>query len=169
VVVEQRGDAELLDLAELASRVGLPEPLLEAIAREGLIVPQRRNGRAGFTSDDVDVLRAGVQLLEAGFPLPDLLALAKRHHEATRAIADDAVEMFDAYVRHPLRDSALDDDEKATRLVTAFRTLLPTATTLVAHHFRSMLLEVAQEHLEAVGDATELAAASGEPGWETPS
>jgi hypothetical protein len=31
-----------------------------------------------------------------------------------------------------------------------------------------VLLEVAQEHLEAVGDATELAAARVEPGW-TPS
>ena len=56
--------------------------------------------------------------------------------------------------------------EKAERLVEAFRTLLPTVTTLVAHHFRSVLLEVAQEHLEAVGDATELAAARNEPSWE---
>ena len=46
------------------------------------------------------------------------------------------------------------DDEKAERLVEAFRTLLPTVTTLVANHFRSVLLEVAQEHLEAVGDPT---------------
>ena len=52
------------------------------------------------------------------------------------------------------------------RLVEAFRTLLPTVTTLVAHHFRSVLLEVAQEHLEAVGETSELAAASAEPGWE---
>jgi hypothetical protein len=36
---------------------------------------------------------------------------------------------------------------------------------LVAHHFRSVLLEVAQEHLEAVGNPAELAAARSEPGW----
>ena len=109
---------------------------------------------------------AGLRLLEAGLPLPELLALARRHHDATRAIATDAVEMFDEHVRRPLRDSALTDDEKARRLVEAFRTLLPTVTTLVAHHFRSVLLEVAQEHLEAVGESSELAAASAEPGWE---
>ena len=74
--------------------------------------------------------------------------------------------MFDAHVRHPIQQSDLTDDEKAERLVEAFRTLLPTATTLVANHFRSVLLEVAQEHLEAVGDPTELAAAREEPGWE---
>jgi DNA-binding transcriptional MerR regulator len=162
----QTGDAELLTLDELATRVGAPAPLLDAVAREGLIVAQQRDGAEGYTVADADVLRAGLRLLEAGFPLPDLLALARRHHDATRAIATDAVEMFDAHVRRPIQGSDLTDDEKAERLVEAFRTLLPTVTTLVAHHFRSVLLEVAQEHLEAVGDPQELAAARGEPGWD---
>ena len=47
-------------------------------SREGLIVPQLRDGHAGYTEADADVLRAGLRLLEAGFPLPDLLALARR-------------------------------------------------------------------------------------------
>ena len=162
----QTGDAELLTLEELAARVGVPAPILDAVAREGLIVAQRRNGASGYTAADADVLRAGLRLLEAGFPLPDLLALARRHHDATRAIAADAVEMFDVHVRHPIQASDLDEEAKAERLVAAFRTLLPTVTTLVANHFRSVLLEVAQEHLEAVGDPRELAAARGEPGWE---
>jgi DNA-binding transcriptional MerR regulator len=161
----QTGDAELLTLDELATRVGVPAPLLDAVARDGLIVAQHREGAAGYTAADADVLRAGLRLLEAGFPLPDLLALARRHHDATRAIAADAVEMFDEHVRRPIQASDLTDDEKAERLVDAFRTLLPTVTTLVANHFRSVLLEVAQEHLESVGDATELAAARVEPGW----
>jgi DNA-binding transcriptional MerR regulator len=162
----QTGDAELLTLDELAARVGVPAPLLDAVAREGLIVAQQRDGAAGYTAADADVLRAGLRLLEAGFPLPDLLALARRHHDATRAIAADAVEMFDEHVRRPIQTSDLDDDVKAERLVEAFRTLLPTVTTLVANHFRSVLLEVAQEHLEAVGDPRELAAARGEAGWD---
>jgi DNA-binding transcriptional MerR regulator len=165
----QAGDAELLSLDDLATRVGVPAPILDAVAREGLIVAQQRDGTTGYTEADADVLRAGLRLLEAGFPLPDLLALARRHHDATRAIAADAVEMFDAHVRHPIQTSDLSDAEKAERLVAAFRTLLPTVTTLVANHFRSVLLEVAQEHLEAVGDPSELAAAREEPGWEHPS
>jgi DNA-binding transcriptional MerR regulator len=162
----QAGDAALLTLEDLAARVGVPAALLDAVAREGLIVAQQRDGEAGYTEADADVLQAGLRLLEAGLPLPELLALARRHHDATRRIAADAVEMFDEHVRRPIQQSALTDDEKAERLVDAFRTLLPTATTLVANHFRGVLLEVAQEHLEAVGDPTELAAARGEPGWE---
>lgn len=167
VVGAQAGGAALLSLDELAARVGVPPSLLDAIVREGLVLPQPREGEQGFTEADADALRAGLRLLEAGFPLPDLLALARRHHEATRAVAADAVEMFDAYVRRPLQQEAtLSDDERSERLVEAFRTLLPTVTTLVANHFRSVLLEVAQEHLEKVGDPSELAAASGEPGWD---
>ena len=91
-------------------------------------------------------------LLEQGLPLPDLLALAHEHHETTRDIAETAVGLFDRYVRAPLRASDLPDDEKAEQLVEAFRVLLPAVTTLVAHHFRRVLLEVAQEHLESVGE-----------------
>jgi DNA-binding transcriptional MerR regulator len=156
VVGAQRGDADLLDRDELATRAALPSPLVDAIVREGLLAPQQRDGRVGYTADDVELLQSGLRLLEAGFPLNDLLALARRHHEATRAIAEDAVEMFDAHVRHPLQSSGLTDDEKAARLVDAFRTLLPTVTALVAQHFRSTLLEVAQQHLEHLGDNTEL-------------
>ena len=39
----------------------------------------------------------------------------------------------------------------------------PSVTALVAHHFRRVLLEVAQEHLEAVGHETEIAAGVSPP------
>ena len=126
---------------------------------------RHHDGDARFTPADVEIVRGGFRLLEAGLPLPELLALARRHDDATRAIAEEAVALFDEHVREPLRAAELTDDERAERLVDAFRTLLPTVTSLVAHHFRRVLLEVAQEHLERVGEATELAAASDEPGW----
>jgi hypothetical protein len=43
--------------------------------------------------------------------------------------------------------------------VDAFNKLLPAATTLVSHHFRRVLLETAQAHLESVGEPAEIAAA----------
>jgi DNA-binding transcriptional MerR regulator len=161
---EQLGD-DVLTLPELAARARVPEAILETVAGAGLLVPQRRDGVDLYAATDVELVAAGLQLLEAGFPLPDLLALATRHHEMTRAIAEDAVQMFDRHVREPLRTADLSDDEKAQRLVDAFRTLLPTATTLVAQHFRSVLLEIATEHLEAVGEPAELTAARSEPDW----
>jgi DNA-binding transcriptional MerR regulator len=153
---------EFLSLADLAQRASIPEALLEAVAREGLLVPRAHDGEERYTASDVAIVRAGLSLLEAGFPLPDLLALAREHNEATRDTAEQAVALFDRYVRTPLRDSDKSDREKAEQLVAAFRVLLPAVTALVEHHFRRVLLAVAQEHLESVGEEHELAAATAE-------
>jgi DNA-binding transcriptional MerR regulator len=156
------GDApeEFLSLAELAERSQVPRPLLEAVAREGFLVPRVFDGEPRYTTADIAIVQRGLALLEQGLPLPDLLTLARGHHEVTRGIAEHAVALFDQYVRAPLRASDLPDEEKAERLVEAFRTLLPAVTALVAHHFQRVLLEVAQEHLEQVGHESELAAVS---------
>lgn len=160
--VEEVEPPELLTLDDLAERSGVPVALLVAIGREGFLVPRRVDGEACYTTADLAAVRAGLRLLEAGLPLPELIELGRRQHEDTRAIAERAVEMFDEHVRRPLRAQGLPDDEHAALLVDAFRALLPTVTTIVAHHFRRVLLQVAQEHLEAVGDPAELAAAEAE-------
>jgi DNA-binding transcriptional MerR regulator len=169
VAVAAATDEELVTLDELARRAGVPEALLDAAAGAGLLVPQSRaaDGEAArYAAGDAEIVRAGVRLLEAGLPLDALLALAGRQHEMTRAVAEEAVAMFDAHVRQPLLEADLTDEERAARIVDVFRTLLPTATALVAAHFRAVLLEVAREHLESVGDTVELRAAAAEPGWE---
>lgn len=162
--VAEGGDEpeDFLTLDELAARSGVPLPLVEAVTREGLLVPRLHDGEERFTSGDVEVLAMGLRLLETGLPLPELLALARRHHDATRAVAEEAVGLFDDHVRGPLRDADLPADEKAERLVEAFRVMLPAVTALVAHHFRRVLLHVAQEHLESVGEPDEIAAAQEE-------
>jgi DNA-binding transcriptional MerR regulator len=175
-VADAEAPEEFLSLAELAQRSGVPEALLEAVAREGLLIARAHDGAEQYTASDVDVVRAGLSLLQAGFPLSDLLALARDHNETTHAIAEQAVSLFDRYVRTPLRESDASDNDKADQLVEAFRTLLPAVTALVEHHFRRVLLAVAQEHLESVGEEHEIAAASAEatrrlevvrpsPGW----
>ena len=156
---------ELLTLDELAARAGVPAALLDTVVREGLLLPRTRDGDPRFAASDAEIVTAGLALLEVGLPLPALLSLARRHHDATRDIAEEAVQLFDTHVREPLRDGGDSAAAQAERLVTAFRTLLPAVTTLVAHHFRGVLLEVAQEHLEAVGEPAELDAARHEPGW----
>jgi len=153
---------EFLSLGDLAERAGIPVELLEAVAREGLLVPRVHDGEERYTASDIAIVRAGISMLETGFPLPDLLALARQHNESTREIAEQAVALFDQYVRTPLRESDRSDREKADQLVAAFRVLLPAVTALVEHHFRRVLLEVAQEHLESVGEEHELAAATAE-------
>jgi len=153
---------EFLSLGDLAERAGIPVELLEAVAHEGLLVPRVHDGEERYTASDIAIVRADLSMLETGFPLPDLLALARQHNESTREIAEQAVALFDQYVRTPLRESDRSDREKADQLVAAFRVLLPAVTALVEHHFRRVLLEVAQEHLESVGEEHELAAATAE-------
>ncbi len=149
---------DLLTIEELAAYSGIPLPLLMAVEREGLLIPRRAGGERRYTHADVEAARAGLAMLEAGLPLPEVLDLARRHHEAMRAVAERAVELFDLHIRKPLRESGLPDDEAAARLVDAFTTLLPATTTLVSHHFRRVLLAVAQEHIEQVGVDAELRA-----------
>ena len=147
---------------ELAARSGVPQPLIDSLAREGLLVPRLHQGELSYTADDVRIVSAGLRLLQAGLPLAGLLDLARTHHIAVREVAAQAVELFDVAVRQPLRQSDRAEEEKADELVEAFRVVLPAVSELVAHHFRRVLLQVAQEHLEAVGHPAEIAAASAE-------
>ena len=158
---------ETLDLPGLAAKVGVPNAILESLVREGLLVPRVRDGEARFGADDVTVLTAGLRLLEAGLPLPEVFDLARRFHALSREVATQAVELFDEYVRRPLQAEELDEAAKAERMVETFRTLMPAVGDLVSFHFRRVLLQVAQEHLEAVGDPAEIAAAAADDGWST--
>jgi DNA-binding transcriptional MerR regulator len=167
------GGPETFGIDELARRTGIPLALLQAVTREGLLVADE----SGYTSADVAASFAGLALLEAGLPLPEVLDLARRHHAAMRDIAERAVALFDEYVRQPLRASGasgargaqggaqgapgVEPAEAAARLVAAFQQLLPATMTLVSHHFQRVLLSVALEHIERVGDAPELAAIRG--------
>jgi DNA-binding transcriptional MerR regulator len=153
---------ELFDVDDLAARTQVPAPMVEALVRDGLLVGRQHKGELRFTKADVAIVAGGLRVLETGLPLPELLALARRHNVATRQFATEAVELFDTYVRKPLRTADLPEKEKAERMVDAFRTLLPVVTELATYHFRRVLLAVAQEHLESVGEEGDLTTTAAE-------
>ncbi len=153
------GSRALLSVDELSARTGIPVPMLQTAAAEGLLVPHRAGDRSGYTEEDIAAASAGLALLGWGIPLSDLLALAADHHRATVDVARRAVALFDTHVRHRLRDDpSVDDATGAVRLVDAFQALLPATTTLVAHHFTRVLLQAALDHIERVGTTPELRA-----------
>jgi DNA-binding transcriptional MerR regulator len=162
-IAAARGEArrdELLTLDGFASRSGVPASLIQAVEREGIRIGNEVDGQTGYTPGDIEVVRTALRLLEFGLPLGDLLSLARDADEAMRGLADRAVELFDEHVRKPIRDTAPDPDGASARMVEAFQELLPAVTLLVSHHFRRVLLEVAEEHIEAPGNASASPSAS---------
>lgn len=139
---------DLLTLEELAERADVSLPLLEAIAREGFLVP-RATDPDRFALEDADVVGAGLSLLEAGLPLAELLDIARRTDDAMRGIAEHAVDVFVEFVRDPVRGTSSSEEEAAEQLVGAFRTMLPATEKLVGSHFRSLLVTAARERLGA--------------------
>jgi DNA-binding transcriptional MerR regulator len=155
------GQKTLLTLEDLAERSGVPRELIDVVVNERLLVPRSVGGVQCFTDVDVDVVQAGLALLSAGIPLAELVELAGRQDRAARDIAETAVELFDAHVRRPLKRADLPPTERADSLVQAFDRLLSAVTSLVSHHFRRVLLEIAQDRLESADDLAEPVGPSG--------
>lgn len=153
---------ELLTLDRLAERTGVSTALLAALQREGLLEPVEHDGEVLYSAGDVTTIEAGLALLEAGLPLGELLALARNHDRAMRAIAEQAVELFARFVRDPIRAAAASEEEAAERLVQAFRTMLPATSSLVASHFERLLLGAARKRIEEEGSTSEVHAIEAE-------
>lgn len=134
-------------LGELAESTGLSPTLLEALARQGLLLPRREDPEPLFHLDDADAIRAGLELVEAGLPLAELLEVARLADRAMRPLAQAAVDAFVRFVSDPVEGTAPSEQEAATRLVEAFETMLPATRRLIGHHFQRLLLEDARRRL----------------------
>lgn len=149
-LTEGRG-VRRFDRAGLARETGVPEPLIEAVEKSGLVEPLRDAGDGAYDEADVELARAALAILEQGLPLHELFAIATDHAAHVREIADRAATLFDEHVRH-----AGGEEVEADKVVEAFRKLLPAVTSLVAHHFQRTLVARALERLEKNGDASGL-------------
>jgi DNA-binding transcriptional MerR regulator len=138
----------LLTLDEFSQRSGVPASLVQAVEREGIRLGRTVDGEDRYTAGDIELVRTALRLLEFGLPLGDLLSLAREADAAMRTLAERAVELFDENVRKPIRDTAGDERRAAEQMVEAFSELLPAVTQLVSEHFRRVLLETAEEHIE---------------------
>ncbi|HSJ26737.1 MAG TPA: hypothetical protein VLB67_00885 [Acidimicrobiia bacterium] len=140
------GSDSLATLEELADSGGVSLPLLEALVRGGLLIPKSSDPEL-FDAGEAEAVSAGLQLVEAGLPLAELMSLARAMDEAMRPIAVRAVEVFATFVRDSVEATAQSDVDAAARLVEAFRTMLPATSRLVGHHFRGLLLAQARARM----------------------
>ncbi len=155
-LAEKRGE-ERYTRAELAAQSGVAEELIAAVEGAGLIEPLHSGGRESYAKPDVELARAALAVLREGFPLGELLALALRHAESTREVAERAADLFDRHVRRDRSGAERPERE----VVASFERLLPAVTALVAHHFSRTLVAVALARLEERGESEALRAALG--------
>jgi DNA-binding transcriptional MerR regulator len=154
-VIQEEENVRFMSREELAAETGVPPALLSSIEAAGLIAPSGApDGSPRYTETDVRIIKGGLALLEFGFPIDEILDLARSHHRAMRDTVDRAIGLFDRCVREP-GGSAADD-----RVADAFLQLLPAVTDLVANHFQRLLLTKALRRLENVGDEEGLAVAA---------
>ena len=148
-LAEEGLGARTFSRAELATQAGLPEPILTALQSAGLVEPILLEGQERFTAADVEMCRAGMGLLGAGFPLDQLLTLAAEHAHNVQQIAERSIDLFDDHVRK----GPSPDDHAISK---AFETLLPAVTRLVALHFQRTVINRAMSRLRTSGDAEAL-------------
>lgn len=135
---------------ELARRLGVPHALVASIERTGLGEIDGDADDAGhrYSEGDLQAARGALKLLSYGFPLTKLLSLAVRHDRAMRRTVDDAIELFDRYIRKR-RGGSAEDPEATAR---SFREILPVVTAIVVHHFQRLLVRRALKRLRRKGE-----------------
>lgn len=153
-LLAETGDALLVSLAggpdglsrdELAELSGLNREMTDLAVSAGLIEPLGPPHEERFAPEAASMLAAGRTLLEAGFPMHRLAALAARHATGVEEVVDEAIDLFAEYVR-PGQSDHPDD------LARLFRTLAAMVTRLVAQHFQQTVLNRVRERLSGSGD-----------------
>ncbi len=153
-LVEEQVGERTFSRAELAAEAGIPEALIGAAETAGLVHPLQIEGEERFSAADREMARSALRILDAGFPLNELLALAVQHARSVQEISDRAIDLFDDHVRKKAAQR-----EDADQVTEAFRDLLPELTRLVALHFQRTVVSRALQRLARRGEEDELRAA----------
>lgn len=145
--VAQESGERSLTRTQMAAMSGVPEPLLASLEAAGLLDPGSGDRGARYGEADLQMVRAGLDILRQGFPLDDLLRLSVDHARQVGRSADHAIALFDRYIRKTGKSGVAADEVAAV-----FRRMLPAVTTLVALHFQRTLLSRALRRLREHGD-----------------
>lgn len=155
--VEQEAELSRYTSAEFAELLGVPRGLLDIV--EGCALRETLKDEAGeilYSDADLDAARGVMQILSYGIPVSRLLSLALRHHGAVQEIADEAIDLFNGYVRGGERS------ENPELVAETFRQMLPLVVSLVGHHFYRVLVSRALVRLRQRGDEQALQVAQRE-------
>lgn len=159
VLADTFGDTndEPLTLREVAERVQVHPGLLRSLEASGVLVPLAGSGEERrYSVADVRAVRMLLALISGGVPIEEFMLVAHPQIETSDAVARGAVDLFLHYVRDPLIEAGVDEDEEAERLVAALALMLQATTTLISYNFQRRILNGVMAELERRGAAKEL-------------
>jgi DNA-binding transcriptional MerR regulator len=145
--VEQETDRARYTSSEFAEMLGVPRGLLDLVEGCALReVLKDQDGAILYSDADLEAARGVMQILGYGIPVTRLLSLALRHHSAALETVDEAIDLFNEYVR------GAQSDASPEAVAESFRAMLPLVVSLVGHHFYRLLVSRALARLRQSGD-----------------
>ncbi len=165
-LVEER---EVLRLAEVAERSGVPVEVLRALEASGLLRPHHLDDGDRYSDADVRFVRNVLTLLGVGLSLEDLMRIARQQLETSDALGRDVMVAWSQLVGTRLRrtrsgtggdghdghEHAAREADHAARVAASIRALAAIVGQLVAYRVERAVLDAAQAEIEAEGTAAE--------------
>lgn len=148
-------EEDRLTLRQVAERTRVPPSMLRSLEASGVLRPRRFGTEHGYTMSDVRAVRMLLSLLGSGLPMEEFMRVAHVQLEAIDEVAAGALELFLRYVREPLLEAGLPEQEEAERLVSSFRAMLHATSTLIAYNFQRMVLNAVQDAIDEQGSKAE--------------
>jgi DNA-binding transcriptional MerR regulator len=153
---------EVLRLADVAERSGVPVAVLRALEASGLLRPHHLADGDRYSDADVRFVRNVLALLEVGLSLEDLMRIARRQLEVSDALGRDVMDAWSQLVGSRLRRPAppgreVEDyaEDHATRIAASIRALAAIVGQLVAYRVERAVLDAAQAEIAAAGTEAE--------------
>lgn len=131
---------ERLTLRQVAERTRVPPSMLRSLEASGVLQPRNDDAGTPYSTADVKAVRMLLSLISGGLPIEEFMAVARTQIETNDAVAQGAIDLFFRYVREPMLDSGLPEDEEAERLVAALAMMLQATTTLISYNFQRRVL-----------------------------
>lgn len=149
-------EEERLTLRQVADRTRVPPSMLRSLEASGVLQPRNDSDETPYSTADVKAVRMLLSLISGGLPIEEFMAVARTQIETNAAVAQGAIDLFFRYVREPMLDSGLPEDEEADQLVAALALMLQATTTLISYNFQRRVLNGISTELERRGATKEL-------------
>lgn len=150
------GEEERLTQRQLAERTRVPPSMLRSLEASGLLLPRTDDAEHPYTTGDVRAVRMLLSLISGGLPIEEFMSVARTQIDASKEVAREAIALFIQYVREPMLDSGVPDDDEAEQLVAALALMLHATTTLISYNFQRRVLNGISAELAKRGATKEL-------------